>query len=277
MYLNELKDTNYFSGKVAVVTGGTGVLGGEIAATLANLGADVAVLDINPELSEDLKKKFESARGEVIIGQVDVLDPDALQEAADKVYNDLGLVNILVNAAGGNNQKATVTNDREFFYIAPEAFRATSDLNFLGTILPCQKFGRYMAEKGEGQILNISSMAALRPLTRVVAYSAAKAAISNFTKWLAVYMAQNFSNKIRVNAIAPGFFLTKQNRYLLIDKKTGKYTQRGQAILQHTPMRRLGRPDDLLGAVLWLLSPASKFVTGVVVPVDGGFSAYSGV
>ena len=277
MYLNELKDTNYFSGKVAVVTGGTGVLGGEIAATLANLGADVAVLDINPELSEDLKKKFESARGEVIIGQVDVLDPDALQEAADKVCNDLGLVNILVNAAGGNNQKATVTNDREFFYIAPEAFRATSDLNFLGTILPCQKFGRYMAEKGEGQILNISSMAALRPLTRVVAYSAAKAAISNFTKWLAVYMAQNFSNKIRVNAIAPGFFLTKQNRYLLIDKKTGKYTQRGQAILQHTPMRRLGRPDDLLGAVLWLLSPASKFVTGVVVPVDGGFSAYSGV
>jgi len=277
MYLNELKDTNYFSGKVAVVTGGTGVLGGEIAATLANLGADVAVLDINPELSEDLKKKFESARGEVIIGQVDVLDPDALQEAADKVCNDLGLVNILINAAGGNNQKATVTNDREFFYIAPEAFRATSDLNFLGTILPCQKFGRYMAEKGEGQILNISSMAALRPLTRVVAYSAAKAAISNFTKWLAVYMAQNFSNKIRVNAIAPGFFLTKQNRYLLIDKKTGKYTQRGQAILQHTPMRRLGRPDDLLGAVLWLLSPASKFVTGVVVPVDGGFSAYSGV
>jgi NAD(P)-dependent dehydrogenase (short-subunit alcohol dehydrogenase family) len=164
-----------------------------------------------------------------------------------------------------------------FFDLPIDALRHVGDLNLLGTILPCQVFGREMAERGEGVILNISSMNAFRPLTRIAAYSAAKAAVSNFTQWLAVHMAQEYSPKIRVNAVAPGFFLTEQNRFLLTDKEGGGLTARGQAIINHTPQGRFGTPEDLLGTVLWLISPAATFVTGIVVPVDGGFSAYSGV
>jgi NAD(P)-dependent dehydrogenase (short-subunit alcohol dehydrogenase family) len=186
-------------------------------------------------------------------------------------------VDILINGAGGNHPSATTKPDLPFFDLPLDALRHVGDLNLLGTILPCQVFGRGMAERGEGIILNISSMSALRPLTRIPAYSAAKAAVSNFTQWLAVHMAQNYSPKIRVNAIAPGFFLTEQNRFLLTDKDTGELTPRGQSILSHTPMNRFGDPEDLLGATMWLISPASAFVTGVVLPVDGGFSAFSGV
>jgi NAD(P)-dependent dehydrogenase (short-subunit alcohol dehydrogenase family) len=164
-----------------------------------------------------------------------------------------------------------------FFDLPTDALRFVFDLNILGTVLPSQVFGKYMEEQQEGVILNISSMNALRPLTRIPAYSAAKAGVSNFTQWLAVHMAQEYSADIRVNAIAPGFFLTEQNRFLLTDEETGELTSRGQSIIDHTPMNRFGDPDDLLGAVLWLLSPASAFVTGAVVPIDGGFSAFSGV
>jgi len=183
----------------------------------------------------------------------------------------------LINAAGGNSPKATTSANLSFFDLPEDALRFVFDLNIVGTILPCQVFGQKMAERGAGVILNISSMNAFRPLTRIPAYSAAKAGVSNFTQWLAVHMAQEYSPDIRVNAIAPGFFLTAQNRFLLIDEQTGELTPRGRTIVEHTPMGRFGDPEELLGTVLWLLSPASAFVNGVVVPVDGGFSAFSGV
>jgi NAD(P)-dependent dehydrogenase (short-subunit alcohol dehydrogenase family) len=186
-------------------------------------------------------------------------------------------VDTLINTAGGNNPKATTGADLSFFDLPEDALRFVFDLNIVGTIIPCQVFGQGMAGHAEGVVLNISSMNAFRPLTRIPAYSAAKAGVSNFTQWLAVHMAQEYAPRIRVNAIAPGFFLTDQNRFLLIDQATGELTPRGCTIIEHTPMGRFGEPEDLLGTVLWLLSPASAFVTGVIIPVDGGFSAYSGV
>ena len=183
----------------------------------------------------------------------------------------------MINGAGGNKPQATTNQDQKFFDLPADTFRWVFDLNMLGTILPTQVFAKIMAEQGSGVILNISSMNAFRPLTRIPAYSAAKAGVSNFTQWLAVHMAQEYSPNIRVNAIAPGFFLTEQNRFLLTDKDTGELTARGQTIINHTPMGRFGNPKDLLGVVLWLVSPAAEFVTGVVIPIDGGFSAFSGV
>jgi len=202
---------------------------------------------------------------------------EKLRVSCDRVLQAFGRVDALINGAGGNNPRATTGPSTDFFSIPPEAIRFVFDLNLLGTILPSQVFGRVMADQGGGNILNISSMNAFRPLTRIPAYSAAKAAISNFTQWLAVHMAQEYSPDIRVNAIAPGFFLTEQNRFLLTDKESGELTARGTSIISHTPMGRFGKPEDLLGAVLWLLSPASSFVTGAVIPVDGGFGAFSGV
>ncbi len=183
----------------------------------------------------------------------------------------------LVNGAGGNVQGATTTPERSFFDLPEEALRQAFDLNLLGTLLPCQVFGRSMAQAGSGVILNISSAASQRPLTRIPAYAAAKAAVNNFTQWLAVHMAMEYSPGIRVNAVMPGFFLTAQNRYLLQDETTGEWTARGRAILSHLPAGRMGNPQDLVGPVVWLLSPASAYITGSVVVVDGGFSAYSGV
>ena len=194
-----------------------------------------------------------------------------------QVFEKFGHIDILINGAGGNKPAATTNPEQSFFDLPADALRWVFDLNLMGTILPCQVFGKIMAEQKSGVILNISSMNAFRPLTRIAAYSAAKAGVSNFTQWLAVHMAQEYSPEIRVNAIAPGFFLTDQNRFLLIGKDTGELTPRGKSIITHTPMGRFGNPDDLLGTVLWLLSPASAFVTGIVVPVDGGFSAFSGV
>jgi NAD(P)-dependent dehydrogenase (short-subunit alcohol dehydrogenase family) len=205
------------------------------------------------------------------------LDVNSLRQAAEVILKRFGKIDALINAAGGNKPQATTAPDRSFFDLPIDALRWVFDLNILGTMLPSQVLGKLMAERGEGVILNISSMNAFRPLTRIPAYSAAKAGVSNFTQWLAVHMAQEYSPRIRVNAIAPGFFLTTQNKFLLTDEKTGKLTPRGQAIITHTPMARFGNPDDLFGAVLWLLSPASAFVTGIIVPIDGGFSAFSGV
>ena len=201
----------------------------------------------------------------------------AFTKAAQDVVTQYGKIDCLVNGAGGNKAAATTGPDLKFFDLPADALRWVFDLNILGTMLPCQAFGKLMAEQGHGTILNISSMNSFRPLTRIPAYSGAKAAVSNFTQWLAVHMAQEYSPKIRVNAVAPGFFLTNQNRFLLTDKETGELTKRGNQIISHTPMARFGEPKDLFGAILWLLSPASEFVTGTVIPIDGGFSAYSGV
>jgi len=213
----------------------------------------------------------------VSVFQCDVLNRESVTRTAEDVASHLGKLDCLVNGAGGNKPAATTSNELRFFDLPAEALRWVFELNILGTILPCQAFGKIMASQGYGAILNISSMNSFRPLTRIPAYSAAKAAVSNFTQWLAVHMAQEYSPRIRVNAVAPGFFLTNQNRFLLTDKDTGGLTARGKSIMAHTPMARFGEPQDLFGSVLWLLSPASEFVTGVVVPVDGGFSAYSGV
>ena len=263
--------------QVAVVTGGGGVLCGAISRALGRAGVQVAVLNRSPESACRVADDIVAAGGQAIPVQCDVLDQAALDAARDRVHATFGRVDILINGVGGNRPEATATPDVSFFDLPAPALRGVLDLNLMGVLLPCQVFGRSIAEQGEGSILNISSMSAFRPLTRVSAYSAAKAAVSNFTQWLATYMSQTYSPRIRVNAIAPGFFLTKQNRYLLIDEQSGELTPRGRQILDHTPMGRFGAPDDLIGTVLWLLSPGARFVHGIVVPVDGGFSAYSGV
>ncbi len=277
MNLNELSQLYNFSGQTAVITGGTGVLGGEIACALVGCGANVVVLDRNPNLPDALKKPMDAGPGKYMVAYADVLDRTLLENARQTIEEAFGDIHILVNGAGGNHPQATTNPERSFFDLPREALDFVFDLNLVGTILPSQVFGQAMAARGEGVILNISSMSAFTPLTRIPAYSAAKAGVSNFTQWLAVHMAQEYSPHIRVNAVAPGFFLTKQNRFLLTDEQTGELTARGRKIIDHTPMGRFGKPEDLLGTVLWLLSPASAFVTGIVVPVDGGFSAYSGV
>jgi len=277
MDLGQLTRLYDFSGQTVVITGGTGILGGEIACALVGCGANVAMLDRNLDPAEGLVHRMEPRANQAVAVYGDVLDPESLRQAAQVVVERFGTINGLVNAAGGNKPQATTGPDRSFFDLPPDALRWVFDLNILGTMLACQVFGKAMAEKGEGTILNISSMNAFRPLTRIPAYSAAKAGVSNFTQWLAVHMAQVYSPRIRVNAIAPGFFMTRQNKFLLTEEQTGELTDRGKSIIAHTPLGRFGEPEDLFGAIFWLLSPASAFVTGIVVPIDGGFSAYSGV
>jgi NAD(P)-dependent dehydrogenase (short-subunit alcohol dehydrogenase family) len=238
------------------------------------------------EDAEDRRQKIEDRRQnerrnttevKAIAVKCSVLDKKQLEEAREKIEDELGKVDILINGAGGNKKEATTSENLPFFDLPAEAIRGVFDLNFIGTVLASQVFGKEMAKNGSGVILNISSMNAFRPLTKICGYSAAKAAVSNFTQWLAVHINHHHSKDIRVNAIAPGFFLTEQNRFLLTDEKTGQLTARGKTIIEHTPMGRFGKPDDLTGTMLWLVSDAAKFVTGVVVPVDGGFSAFSGV
>jgi NAD(P)-dependent dehydrogenase (short-subunit alcohol dehydrogenase family) len=265
------------SGKVAVVTGGAGVLCAAMCRALAAAGVKVAVLDLDADAAASLVSEIRSSGGEAINVTCNVLDRGSLETAAKAVLDKFGFVDILINGAGGNKPEATTNPEQSFFDLPAEALRWVFELNLMGTILPSQVFGKMMARQKSGVILNISSMNAFRPLTRIAAYSAAKAGVANFTQWLAVHMAQEVSPSIRVNAIAPGFFLTDQNWFLLTDKKTGELTSRGKSIIEHTPMERFGSPTDLLGTVFWLLSPASAFVTGIVVPVDGGFSAFSGV
>lgn len=266
----------HLAGKVAVVTGGGGVLCSAMCKALAEHGARVAVMDLNFEAANRVAGEIRSSGGEAMAVAADVLNRESLRRARVSIRERFGPVEILVNGAGGNRPEATASPDRPFFDISVDAIQWVFNLNCLGTILPCQVFVPDMIELGRGVVINITSMAAIRPLTRVVAYGAAKAAVANFTQWLAVYLAQNYTPRIRVNAIAPGFFLTEQNRYLLVDEK-GQPTPRGQTILTHTPAGRYGEPGDLLSTLLWLVDDRSAFITGAIVPVDGGFSAYAGV
>ena len=264
-------------GKVIVITGGGGILCGTMARGLARAGARIAVLDILPEAAQKVVDDIVGGGGEAAGFQADVLSKESLEKSAQQVLARLGSVDMLINGAGGNRKQATTAPDLSFFNLTQEAFQGVFNLNFIGTLLPTQVFGKIMVERGEGTILNICSLNAIRPLTNIPAYSAAKAAVKNFTEWLAVHISQNYSPKIRVNAIAPGFFLTTQNRFLLYDDQQNDYTPRGHVCIRQTPMARFGAPEELLSTVIWLLSPASSFVHGVTVPVDGGFCAFSGV
>ncbi|MFN4228055.1 MAG: SDR family oxidoreductase [Candidatus Ratteibacteria bacterium] len=262
--------------RVAVITGGGGVLGSEIAKGLGLAGAKVIVTDIKNyiETGENLKKLGIEAEGEYL----DVFNKSLIEEVAKKIVDKYKKIDILVNAAGGNIKEATTSSELSFFDLPLSALEKVIALNlFGGAILPCQVFGKYMVKnENGGSIINISSMNAFRPLTRIPGYSAAKAAVSNFTQWLAVHFAMEYNKKLRVNAIAPGFFLTQQNRYLLVDEN-GNLTERGKSIINHTPMGRFGNPEDLIGICIFLASDASIFITGVVIPIDGGFNAFSGV
>jgi NAD(P)-dependent dehydrogenase (short-subunit alcohol dehydrogenase family) len=263
--------------KVVVITGGAGVLCRTIAKALSQHGAKTAIWDIDQEAGTKVINEIQEAGGVSIAVECNVLDKKSIEKARETTIDELGPIDILINGAGGNKKEATTSDELPFYDLPEEAVRFVFDLNFLGTFLTTQSVARDMAARKKGSILNISSMNAFSPLTKIPAYSAAKAAISNFTQWLAVYMCQNVSPNIRVNAIAPGFFLTEQNRFLLTEEKTGQLTQRGKTIIDHTPMAKFGEPEDLLGTVLWLLSDSAEFITGIVVPVDGGFSAFSGV
>ena len=274
-----IQDLFSLRGRVAVVTGATGVLGGEMARSLALSGARVAVLGRREEKARKVTEEIEQAGGEALSLSADVLKRDQLEDARDALLEHWGGVDILVNAAGGNVPRATLGNDVGVFDLPETALRQVMDLNFLGTLLPCQVFGAAMVEgrqEPEGCIVNVSSMAASRPLTNVIGYSAAKAAVDNLTRWLAVELARSYGPGLRVNAIAPGFFIGEQNRSLLLNED-GSLSQRGQTIIEHTPARRFGEPDELAGTLIWLCSRAARFVNGVVVPVDGGFSAFGGV
>ncbi len=263
--------------QTALVTGGSGQLGKALALALARAGAKVAVLGRRLEPCQRVAEAIQEDGGQALAVACNVLDRVALEQVAAEITSAFGPVDILVNGAGGNQPRATTSAERTFFDLDLQTVEQVMAANFSGALQCCQVFGSSMAERGQGCIVNIASMSSFRPMTRVPVYSGAKAALANFTQWLAVTMAQEYSPRIRVNALAPGFFLTEQNRYLLLDVQTDDPTPRTQSILAHTPMGRLGTPNDLPGALLWLVSPAAAFVTGIIVPVDGGFSAFSGV
>jgi len=263
-------------GKTAVITGGAGILGSAIARGLGKAGAKIVLCDIAnaDKVAQELQSEGIETKGYYL----DVMDIEKIKTCRDEVIRDFGRVDILLNAAGGNMKEATTSEELKFFDLPLSALEKVVGLNlFGGALLPSQVFGKIMVENKEGgSIINISSMSAFCPLTKVPGYSAAKAAVSNFTQWLAVHFAQEYNKSLRVNALAPGFFLTAQNRFLLTNKD-GSLTPRGKTIIAHTPMDKFGDPEDLIGACVWLASDASKFVTGIIVPVDGGFSAFSGV
>jgi NAD(P)-dependent dehydrogenase (short-subunit alcohol dehydrogenase family) len=263
-------------GQVAVVTGGGGALGGAMAHGLAQAGARVALVGRRQQRVEDAAAEIAATGAEAIGLPADVHDRSQLESVRDALLTGWGRIDILINAAGGNVPGATLAPGASFFDLPIEAFHEVVDLNLLGTVLPSQVFGAVMAASGRGSIVNISSMTATRAITRVAGYSAAKAAIDNFTHWLATELARSHGEGLRVNAIAPGFFIGDQNRALLIDDG-GALTERGQQIVAHTPAGRFGLAAELAGTVVWLCSPAASFVNGIVVPVDGGFGSFSGV
>jgi len=277
---SDLKD------KVCVITGGAGVLGSSICESLAAVGVKLAILDLNKEMAVKVAGELEAKHGTACEGiEANVLDKSSLISAREQIFKQLGKVDILINGAGGNSPRATTQLeqleekdlndlDKSFFGLGTEGFDKVFALNFTGTLLPSMVFAEDMARNNKGVILNISSMNSYRPLTKIPAYSAAKASINNFTQWLAVHLAKV---GVRVNAIAPGFFLTNQNRFLLVDEKTGHPTPRGHKIISNTPMGKYGEPEDLQGATLFLLSDLSRFITGIIIPVDGGYSAFGGV
>jgi NAD(P)-dependent dehydrogenase (short-subunit alcohol dehydrogenase family) len=263
-------------GKTAVITGGGGILCSEMSRALALVGVSTAILDINIQTAQEVAAQILDMGGCAIAVECNVLEIKSLQQAKDTILKSFHQIDILICGAGGNKPQATTSQELPFFDLPIDALRWVFELNFIGTLLTSQIFGEVMANQGFGNILNISSMNAFRPLTRIPAYSAAKAAVSNFTQWLAVHMAKEYSDKIRVNALAPGFFVGEQNRHFLLNEDN-TLTARGRTIIEHTPLGRFGTPDELIGTMLFLLSPASRFVTGIVVPVDGGFSAFSGI
>jgi len=274
------------SNKVCVLTGGAGIIGAAIARGLAQNGIKTAILDLNEQSAKELAASIEKETGTITRAyQANVLDKESLIEAKKKINAELGKISLLINGAGGNSPKATTQIEKlgkenmnelekSFYGLDVDGFDFVFDLNFKGTLLPSMVFTTDMLEQGKGAVLNISSMNSYKPLTKIPAYSAAKASVNNFTMWLAVHLAKT---GIRVNAVAPGFFLTNQNRFLLVDEKTGNPTPRGQKIIASTPMERYGEVDELTGTVLFLLSDISKFITGVCIPVDGGYSAFGGV
>jgi NAD(P)-dependent dehydrogenase (short-subunit alcohol dehydrogenase family) len=271
-----LKSVYNIDGKVAVITGGTGVIGGELAKGLLAAGAKVVIFGTT---EKSLKSKHEQLGYDNanLLGIIcNVLDEDNLNSANDKILERFGKIDILINAAGGHVPGAVIGENQSVFDLKISEFKKVTNLNLNGTVLPTLIFGKTMAKQKRGSVINISSMTSFRTISRAVGYSAAKAAVDNFTKWMAVELAQKFGNGIRVNAIAPGFLLTSQNRALLTNED-GSLTERGKMIINMTPFKRFGEPEELIGTVIWLASDASKFVTGSIIPIDGGFSIYSGV
>jgi NAD(P)-dependent dehydrogenase (short-subunit alcohol dehydrogenase family) len=280
MYFTDLKNKN------CVITGGAGILGTSMAEALARAGVNLAITDRNLEAATTLAEKLTAKYNSRCIGVLaDVLDRSSLEQARNIIHEKLGTIHFLINGAGGNSPKATTRLEQiipgesinwegSFFGLEMDGFKQVFDLNFIGTLLPTIIFTKEMVERGHGSVINISSMNAIKPLTKIPAYSAAKSAINNFTEWLAVHFGKT---GVRVNAIAPGFFLTNQNRFLLTDEKSGELTSRGERIISSTPMGKFGNPEDIDGTVLFLLSDISAFITGIIIPVDGGYSAFGGV
>jgi NAD(P)-dependent dehydrogenase (short-subunit alcohol dehydrogenase family) len=264
-------------GKTAVVTGAGGAIGSSIAKALGKQGVQVSIWDISSEKGAETSEYINSTEGKAIAVTCDVTKPKDVNNATKETLSRLGSIDILINAAGGSLKDATTSEDLPFFDISLEAMQKGFALNYFSTLLTCQTVGQIFADKGKGVILNISSIAGVQPLSRAISYSDAKAAVNSFTRWLSVHMAEQYSPNIRVNAIAPGFILTEQNRFLLIDEKSGKFTDRGRTIVNIVPMARLGKPNEIDGATLWIVSEQASFITGAVIPIDGGFTASSGV
>jgi NAD(P)-dependent dehydrogenase (short-subunit alcohol dehydrogenase family) len=272
-----MRDINFdISGQVAVITGAGGIICGVMAREMAKKGAKVALLDLFVESAQKIADEINAAGGDAIAVKANVLDRASLEEARDAVVAKYGRIDVLINGAGGNKKQATVSPELDFFHLDVDAFKWVFDLNVTGAVLTTMVFGELLAKQGTGNVINIASMATYHPLTNTVAYCGAKAAVANFTEWMATHFNQNYSKNIRVNAIAPGFLLTTQNKFLM-QKEDGTPTDRGQRVLNKTPMGRYGDPEEMAGPVIWLCSEAASFVNGAVIPVDGGFSSFWGI
>lgn len=272
-----MREINFdISGKIVVITGAGGIICGVMAREMAKKGAKVALLDLFVENAQKIADEIRADGGSAIAVKANVLDRKSLEEAREAVVAEFGKIDVLINGAGGNKKEATVSPELDFFHLDTEAFKWVFDLNVTGAVLTTMVFGELLAKQGHGNVINIASMATYHPLTNTVAYCGAKAAVANFTEWMATHFNQNYSRDIRVNAIAPGFLLTTQNKFLM-QKEDGTPTDRGQRVLNKTPMGRYGDPEEMAGPVIWLCSDAASFVNGAVIPVDGGFSAFWGI